>query len=397
MFLSLPRQASYVCRRPLSRTTKELPADTSLHNTDIKKPPLNNHNTFASLWKESWKDAEPDVVITHGKRINETQSWLQVFHEPLTRLREINWTLPWSIGQIQIPFTLSNVAGHGSFVFLMASYLETDFLNLRMYALSGISLSLIFQYYREKPLWIPLQWNFLFLLVNAVMISFLLKESNDAEDMMKNEEQKHLYDSTFKIYGMKPVDFLHLMSIAQRREVGVGEKIVEQGKHHNRLHLVQSGRFSVKRDRVLTGEIHAHQFAGAMSFLTWEGEYELRQRMQREQDEEVNVWRSSVADVEGTGGDIDVLNHIISSLGEYLHLGEYFIRARIGLGLAGLGSWLDLLSLSSSSSSSSEVGNNGVEEEYDTVMTPWGVSPVGEPPLPLVLCTNISSHTVTPP
>ena len=238
VILSLHRRASNVSKRYLSRTTNQ-PPETSKSHTDITKPPINNHNTFASLWKESWKDAEPDVVIAHGKRGTETQSWLQLFHEPLTRVREVNWSLPWSIGQIYIPFTLSNVAGHGSFLFLMASYLETDFLNLRMYALSGISLSLIFQYYREKPLWIPLQWNFLFLLINAVMISFLLKESNDAEDMMKNEEQKHLYDSTFKIYGMKPVDFLHLMSIAQRREVNVGEKIVEQGKHHNRLHLVQ--------------------------------------------------------------------------------------------------------------------------------------------------------------
>ena len=232
----VPRQTSKFSKRSLSNTTKE-PSEISTR-TDIKKPSVNNHNTFASLWNESWKDAEPDVVI-HGKRAGETQSWLQVFHEPLTRIREINWSLPWNIGQIHIPFTLSNVAGHGSFLFLMASYLETDFLNLRMYAFSGISLSLIFQYYREKPLWIPLQWNFLFLLINAVMISFLWKESNDAHDMMKNEEQKHLYDSTFKIYAMKPVDFLHLMSIAQRREVAVGEKLVEQGKHHNRLHLVQ--------------------------------------------------------------------------------------------------------------------------------------------------------------
>jgi len=34
---------------------------------------------------------------------------------------------------------LSNIAGHGAFVFLAVSYLDSDFLQLRLYAMSGIS------------------------------------------------------------------------------------------------------------------------------------------------------------------------------------------------------------------------------------------------------------------
>ena len=109
---------------------------------------------------------------------------------------------------------------------------------------------------------------------------------------------KELYDNTFKTYALSPVDFLHLMSVATRREIkkGIpdlqnpapallsplslsalshfdcaGEKIVEQGRRHQYLNLVQRGRFSVTRDGHVTGEIRMHQFAGAMSFLTWEG------------------------------------------------------------------------------------------------------------------------------
>jgi predicted transcriptional regulator YheO len=41
------------------------------------------------------------------------------------------------------------------------------------------------------------------------------------------------------------------------------------------------GKFSVKRDGDLTGEINENQFAGAMSFLTWEGNYEIRQAAQK--------------------------------------------------------------------------------------------------------------------
>ena len=103
------------------------------------------------------------------------------------------------VGKRVIHLSISEMAGHGSFFFLALSYLENDFLNLRLYALSGkipsaifiqtlchnckfvprtftgISLSIIFQYYRERPLWIPIKWNALFLLINTVMAMFILK------------------------------------------------------------------------------------------------------------------------------------------------------------------------------------------------------------------------------
>jgi CRP-like cAMP-binding protein len=166
-----------------------------------------------------------------------------------------------------IEYKLSNLAGHGAFVFLALSYLESDFMNLRLYAASGISLSIIFQYYREKPLWIPIRWNTLFLLINATMILLILKEANDANNIP--EEQQHLYETVFESRGMKPVDFLHLMSIAKRQEVQRGEKLVVQGDRNTQVHLVQSGKLSVKRGQDVVGTIGANQFIGEAAFLRW--------------------------------------------------------------------------------------------------------------------------------
>ena len=64
-------------------------------------------------------------------------------------------------------------------------------MNLRIYAMSGLTLSIIFQYYRERPLWIPIRWNTLFLLINAIMILLIMKENHDALNMP--EEQKDIY------------------------------------------------------------------------------------------------------------------------------------------------------------------------------------------------------------
>lgn len=57
------------------------------------------------------------------------------------------------------------------------------------YAASGIGLSILFQFYRAQPLWIPIGWNGIFLLINATMIGLLLKERNDADKLEEDPEQ----------------------------------------------------------------------------------------------------------------------------------------------------------------------------------------------------------------
>lgn len=57
------------------------------------------------------------------------------------------------------------------------------------YAASGIGLSALFQFYRAQPLWIPIGWNGLFMVINVSMIGLLLKERNDAGKLGDDPEQ----------------------------------------------------------------------------------------------------------------------------------------------------------------------------------------------------------------
>lgn len=131
---------------------------------------------------------------------------LQILQSEMVKQRFIEISIPWTspptVGikeSRRIAYTLSNLAGHASFFLLALSYLEKDFMQLRIFAASGMSLSIIFQYYREKPLWIPIRWNLLFILINATMIASLLKEEADADSMPK--EEKELYASFFERRG----------------------------------------------------------------------------------------------------------------------------------------------------------------------------------------------------
>lgn len=122
------------------------------------------------------------------------------------------------------------------------------------------------------------------------MILLLLKESSDAENLP--EEQKAIFNTVFESHGMKAIDFLHLISHANRHEVKKGEKLVTLGAKHHHLHFVQSGRLSVQRPGESMPEIHEHQFVGAMSFMTWEGNLAAHQRMRHAKIEHFNQWNS---------------------------------------------------------------------------------------------------------
>lgn len=111
-------------------------------------------------------------------------------------------------------YQLSNVAGHGAFICLALSYMESDFLQLRVFAVSSGVLSMLFQFYREKPLWIPLQWNMAFLIINGLMIGLLVKEAADGYNIP--DDQKQLYIAVFENRGMKLSDFLYLISHAKK-------------------------------------------------------------------------------------------------------------------------------------------------------------------------------------
>ena len=74
-----------------------------------------------------------------------------LFRGEMVRPRIFRFTVPafftkrGAPSSYMIAYTWSNVAGHGAFVFLALSYLEKDFLNLRLFAVSGITLAMIFQ------------------------------------------------------------------------------------------------------------------------------------------------------------------------------------------------------------------------------------------------------------
>jgi CRP-like cAMP-binding protein len=160
---------------------------------------------------------------------------------------------------------LSNLAGHGSFLMLALGYMESDVLLLRAYAAGGVVLSILFQYYRPQPLWIPISWNTLFLIINGAMITALLAERAEVSHMDPNETR--LYEAVFAKLGLDPVEFLRLIRLAERRIVKSGTAIAMAGKPQQDMYLIVDGGADVlHKEGRRVGSVTSHQFVGSMAF-----------------------------------------------------------------------------------------------------------------------------------
>ena len=131
--------------------------------------------------------------------------------------------------------SLSELAGNVSFICAMAAFLNTDILVLRSLVMGGIGLSIIFQYYRTFPLWIPIRWNVALLGINAIMATKLLWERHRANQM--SSELEALYrDAHFEKRGFSRVEFCKLFDLGNKVQLKAGDTVARDGMENTKLY-----------------------------------------------------------------------------------------------------------------------------------------------------------------
>ena len=133
--------------------------------------------------------------------------------------------------------------------------------------MGGISLSILFQYYRPLPLMIPVRWNFLFLFINSAMVALLLKEKHEAERM--SPEEQLLYKAQFSKMGFTDVEFYRLISCAKKKSVEPGFHLCRRNHTQHRMYFILDGNIQIKTNSHIIAEVDNHSFVGEMSFLSY--------------------------------------------------------------------------------------------------------------------------------
>ena len=159
---------------------------------------------------------------------------------------------------------IATIVGHLAFGLIAFSYLVKDIMYLRILSIVASLFGMFFNYtVPTEPLWLPIGWNAIFVMVNIYHISVLLYEKRPVQMDDKNTE---LYNTLFK--ELTPVEYLKISKAACWKNYEPNDVLIRQQHLVPDLILIYNGTIDVKVDGNKVAELRDGQFVGEMSFLT---------------------------------------------------------------------------------------------------------------------------------
>jgi len=159
---------------------------------------------------------------------------------------------------------LATIAGHLAFGLIAFSFLVKDILWLRIVSVVASLFSILYNYtIPAEPMWLAINWNIVFVLVNVYHIAVIIYEKRPIKMKPKDKE---LYDALFK--DLSPVEYLKVTKIAKWKKFKSGASLIEEGVDVKRLILIYNGTIDVAVKGKKVAELRDGQFVGEMSFLT---------------------------------------------------------------------------------------------------------------------------------
>ena len=159
---------------------------------------------------------------------------------------------------------IATLAGHLAFGLIAFSFLVKDIFWLRILSILASLFSVFYNYIiPAEPMWLAINWNFIFVGVNLYHIGVILYEKREIKMDDKNQE---LYDTLFK--EMSPVEYLKISRAAKWETLKPNQRIITQGMPVPDLYLIYNGTVDVIVDNEEIAELKDGEFVGEMSFLT---------------------------------------------------------------------------------------------------------------------------------
>ena len=159
---------------------------------------------------------------------------------------------------------IATLAGHLAFGLIAFSFLVKDILYLRILSILASLFSVLYNFYIPvEPMWLAINWNIIFVLVNIYHIAVIIYEKRPVK---MSPKEKELYETMFR--GLSPVEFLKITKIAQWKKYKTPLPIITQGKPVKDLILIYNGLVDILVNDNKVAELKDGQFVGEMSFLT---------------------------------------------------------------------------------------------------------------------------------
>ena len=145
----------------------------------------------------------------------------------------------------------------------VAAFSVRAMLPLRVLAVASQFFAIPFFMLQPEPLWTPVGWTVLFMVINLYHITRILLERRPVGF---TDDERQLYELTF--HSLQPRDFLKLVKCGEWKTAFLGEKMLQYGQHISQISVPISGMVSASRGGVQIGTFTPGDMIGAGIVLT---------------------------------------------------------------------------------------------------------------------------------
>ena len=157
-----------------------------------------------------------------------------------------------------------DAVGHLSFLIVALSLLMRDIILLRVLGILSGVVGIGYNYFvTTEPLWVPIIWLLVFMVINIYMIATFYLANRKAN---LSEEDLTLWQNNF--LGLAIDEYRRLKKIFDYRTFDDGEVLIQLGQDNRFLFFVTAGQLVVHRNGQDIGVLEQGGVAGEMSFLT---------------------------------------------------------------------------------------------------------------------------------
>lgn len=168
------------------------------------------------------------------------------------------------LGERLSPMNYFIFFGHAASILTMGAYLLKDMLWLRVLTIASCFAGVTFLYFvPATPLWTPIYWNILFVVINVVQIAIIIKERAGVEF---SEEEKELHETLFNNFA--PFEFMKLMRVGEWRVAQEGEILAREGQPIDAVMFIYDGLLAVEKNGKELARLKDGNFIGEVSFIT---------------------------------------------------------------------------------------------------------------------------------
>ena len=167
------------------------------------------------------------------------------------------------MGDAGIPFMWADVPGHVSYLIIAISYWLTSIYWLRVTAVIGLALEMVYFRMSGGALHAGIAWDVVFILINAYQIWRLIA---DRRALASLAEVQMLRQGA--LAGFDGVQLAGVLRTGTWQNFEPGTRLTEEGRPVTDLVLICDGQASVEAGGEEIANLHGGNFVGEMAFLS---------------------------------------------------------------------------------------------------------------------------------